>query len=289
MAEETIPPVPLMLQSKEISLDEGNFGTKENPSQPQNVLYRYALANQEHLDQALKAALNAQIEWKRETAASRSKLLFKVAEHFREKRGDLIGAMLADTAKTVAEADVEVSEAIDFIDYYRRNAEEWHSLRDIVFEPKGVVLVASPWNFPCSIPVGGITAALAAGNSVIFKPAPEAIFVGWLLASIFWESGISRDLLQFITCDDDPIGSLLIQDTRLSTILLTGATATARHFLQLRPGLDLSAQTVGKKLPGHYSLSRSGSCNQRSHPICFWPRWPKMQRLQLSDPRKRSV
>lgn len=179
-----------------------------------------------------------------QTVHRRSELLAQVAHLFRRYRGALIGAMIAETSKTIPEADTEVSEAIDFIEYYRRNAIEIQGLNEIRFSPKGIVLVASPWNFPCSIPVGGIAAALAAGNSVLFKPAPEAVSVGLQLAELFWQGGISREALQYVACDEETVGSALVK--AVSTVILTGATATARHFQNLRSGLDLMAETGGK-------------------------------------------
>lgn len=194
----------------------------------------------------VKSAMEAQESWCTRSPHDRSNILAEVAHLFRKYRGALIGVMAAETSKTVSEADVEVSEAIDFIEFYRRNAVEVQNLLDIRWHPKGVVLVASPWNFSCSIPTGGIAAALAAGNSVIFKPAPEAVWVGLQLARIFWEAGIPKGVLQFISCDDEPVGSALVRDPRISSIILTGATETARAFLRLRPGLDLMAETGGK-------------------------------------------
>ncbi len=173
-------------------------------------------------------------------------LLAHLAKELRSNRQELIGAMVADTGKTVSEADVEVSEAIDFANYYRHNLEEWHHLPDIQWKSKGTILVAPPWNFPCSIAAGGIIAALATGNCVIFKPASEAILIGWILVQLFWKAGISQEVLQFITCEDDPVGSYLIKDPRISAIVLTGATETAKLFLRMRPGLDLMAETGGK-------------------------------------------
>jgi RHH-type proline utilization regulon transcriptional repressor/proline dehydrogenase/delta 1-pyrroline-5-carboxylate dehydrogenase len=84
------------------------------------------------------------------------------------------------------------------------------------------------------------------GNSVIFKPAPETVLCGWILVNILWEAGIPKHVLQFINCVDEPIGSNLIADPRVNAIILTGATSTAKLFLSLRPGLDLSAETGGK-------------------------------------------
>ena len=142
------------------------------------------------------------MEWKK--FFERSLLLERAAGNLRARRAALIGAMAADTGKIIQESDVEVSEAIDFVEYYRRNAEDMHYLQDIEWKPKGTVLIAPPWNFPCSIPVGGIAAALAGGNTVLFKPAVEAILVGWELVQCFWDAGIPKETLQFIRCEGSP-------------------------------------------------------------------------------------
>ena len=87
---------------------------------------------------------------------------------------------------------------------------------------------------------------MAAGNCVIFKPAPETVLTGWVLVQNFWNAGIGRDVLQFLPCSDDPVGSQLIKDPRIASVVLTGATSTAKLFLDIRPGLDLIAETGGK-------------------------------------------
>lgn len=119
-------------------------------------------------------------------------------------------------------------------------------LSDIRHMPKGTVLVTPPWNFPVSIPLGGVAAALVTGNCVILKPAPEAVLCGYMVCEALWAAGVSKKTLQFFNCEDDPIGSKLICDPRINLIILTGATATARLFLKMRPSLDLSAETGGK-------------------------------------------
>lgn len=237
--------LPLILGDKHISTGS-ETGMGEDPSLPGKELYRYVLADAQHLETALNTAEKGFKTWSAKSLRDRSQILNEVAHQLRLHRADLIGAMVANTGKTVYEADIEVSEAIDFAEFYRRHAEELDFLEDIHFSPKGPVLVAPPWNFPCSIPAGGIIAALTCGNSVIFKPAPEAVLVGWQLASILWQAGIEKDVLQFFTCQDDPIGSLLVQDPRIAAVVLTGATGTAKHLLKLRPGLDLIAETGGK-------------------------------------------
>ncbi len=111
----------------------------------------------------------------------RCALLGQCAQKMREGRGDLIGVMMADGGKTALESDPEISEAIDFADYYLRSMMKMDACKDLSWKPKGTVLVAPPWNFPISIPAGGILGALAAGNCVLFKPAPEAVLSGWVL------------------------------------------------------------------------------------------------------------
>jgi len=244
-AEKKIDPIPLVLGESNTS-----FGIRMekgiDPSFPNRELYHYALGGEEELELCLQTAIKGFNKWSELPLRRRLYLLEEVAYKLSRHRGDLIGAMVADTGKIVSEADVEVSEAIDFAAYYRRNVEEYHFMKDLRWHPKGPSLVAPPWNFPCSIPAGGILASLAAGNSVIFKPAPEAVLVGWQLVNIFWEAGIDKDVLQFFCCEDDPIGSKLVQDLRLSLVILTGATSTAKHLLKLRPGIDLIAETGGK-------------------------------------------
>jgi len=238
-------PIPLVLGSH--TIDTGvDFAAGIDPSFPNTELFRYALAGKEQLELALKTATEASIHWSKRPLHERLFLIDEIAYKLRCHRADLIGAMIANTAKSIAEADSEVSEAIDFAAYYRRSAEELHAQKDLHWKANGVVLVAPPWNFPCSIAAGGILAALAAGNTVIFKPAPEAVLVGWQLVNILWNAGINKNVLQFFCCQDDTIGSRLIKDPRISTVILTGATSTAKLFFKLRPDIHLIAETGGK-------------------------------------------
>lgn len=177
--------------------------------------------------------------------SKRASLLRAVASELRRRRGDLIGVMMANTYKIFSEADSEVSESIDFANYYASNIEQLAEL-PISFKGKGATLILPPWNFPCSIPAGGILAALAAGCPVIFKPAPEAALVGSLLVEIFWQAGVPRDFLQFVLCPDEPEGSRLVSDPRIKATILTGASQTARYLTSLQSGFNLIAETGGK-------------------------------------------
>jgi len=215
-------------------------------SRPERVAHRHALADRAQVSRALDVARAAQKTWAARPLAERRALLDQAAAVLARQRGDLIGAMIVDGAKTVPEADPEVSEAIDFARYYPRSFEAAQDLSGGQMEPLGVVVVAPPWNFPLSIPASGVLAALAAGNGVLLKPAPEAVLVGWHLARALWDGGIPREALQFVPCPDDDVGRALISDPRVDAVILTGSAETARRFLTWRPDLTLFAETSGK-------------------------------------------
>ncbi len=183
------------------------------------------------------------------SATARRAILLDVAAELSRRRGDVIGAMLLDSAKSVGEADPEVSGAIDFAAYYARALDIevlGAEVSDCEMTPLGVVVVAPPWNFPLAIPAGGVLAALMAGNAVILKPAPEAVLVAWHLAQAFWAAGAPQDILQFVPAPDDDVGRALVTDARVDAVVLTGSIQTAHLFQNWRPGMRLFAETSGK-------------------------------------------
>ena len=239
-----IAPVPLVIEGEEIhTQDEGKA---IDPSQPDHPYYTYSKGGWEEINRALNSAKKEEDNWANTPVEERCMLLSKAAQELRKQRADQLGSMIGDAGKSLIEADVELSEAIDFAEYYRRSMRQFSALKDLEWTPKGTILVASPWNFPKAIPCGGILAALVTGNCVLFKPAPETVYTGYELVKALWKAGIPKKVLQFINCDDDPVGSKLIQDERVNAVILTGATSTGKLFMKLRPGIDLYAETGGK-------------------------------------------
>lgn len=193
------------------------------------------------LDTMLEIAKRAGAAWS--TRSDRVNIFERAAVQMTADRFNAIACMNAEGRKAVPEADAEVSEAIDFVRYYARTG---CPSREIEASPLGVVVVAPPWNFPYAIPCGGVIAALAAGNAVILKPAPEAVRTAWLLVRQLWSAGIPREVLQFFPGPDGEPGKSLIADTRVNAVVLTGSIETARLFQRLRPSLQLLAETSGK-------------------------------------------
>ncbi len=210
------------------------------------LIARYALADDRDIEMAVSVAKADPDGWRKKSLAERHEILSCVARELRMARADLIGAAAANTGKVFSEGDVEVSEAIDFAEYYPHSAKAFDDMRHVRCAGKGVGLVISPWNFPIAIPCGGILAALSAGNTVIFKPASVAVLVAWELCQCFWRAGVSRNVLQFIPCAGSTTGAKLTHHPDVDFIILTGGTDTGMRILKERPAVFLAAETGGK-------------------------------------------
>ncbi len=238
---------------------KGPLVESRDPSRCGVVVARYRQADGEQIGSALECA-RAEADpgvggWRNLPATERFQILRNVAQQLRQRRNDLIGAALAEAGKTIAESDPEVSEAIDFVEFYAKTALEICNDGKLQSRPVGFVVVVSPWNFPIAIPCGGIAAALAAGNAVILKPATDAVLPARILCECFWNAGVSRRALQFVVCSGSDAGEHLLLAPDLGAVILTGGTDTARQILARRPGLHLLAETGGKNATIVSSLS----------------------------------
>jgi len=202
----------------------------------------FAASGPEAVNTSLEQLRLAQPAWESSGLEHRARLLRQCAIVMEQGRFDTIACMVNDGKKAASEADVEVSEAIDFARYYA----EFRPPSTLRMSALGVVVVTPPWNFPYAIPCGGVLAALMAGNAVVLKPAPETAGTAWRLAQQLWQAGIPREIFSFLPCDESAAGRALITDSRVAAVVLTGACQTARLFLDWRPSLRLFAETSGK-------------------------------------------
>ena len=217
-------------------------------SQPGDVLVcEMSRAGKEQVQQILDIADADAGHWRETTVEERHQIMYKAANILGQLRGDLNGSMCAITGKTIEEADVEVSEAIDYCRFYTTTMKKFAALPDIEMRGKGTVLVLSPWNFPCAIPCGGVVAALASGNTCILKPATVAAPVAWLFAKAFWEAGVPKQALQVIIADREAT-PLLTSSPIIKHVILTGGTETAQALAHANPRKPLSAETGGKNV-----------------------------------------
>lgn len=181
--------------------------------------------------------------WRDVPAAERAALLRRAARALAAARGTLLAVMLDEAGKTVAEADPEISEAVDFAAYYAERAAE---LDGAPFVADRVVAVTPPWNFPVAIPLGGCLAALAAGAPVLLKPAPQVRACAEAGVAALHRAGIPRDALQLLPTDESDAGRRLVTHPEVDRVVLTGSSETAALFRSWRPDLSLVAETSGK-------------------------------------------
>lgn len=215
--------------------------------QPTNVcVCKVGLTTLPEVEEMLRIADEDASGWRKTSLSQRNRVLHQVADNLSAKRGDLIGCMSAITGKTFYEGDVEVSEAVDFCRYYPISMKTFENLENVKISPKGIILVIPPWNFPLAIPVGGVAAALAGGNTVILKPATSAYPVAWEFAQCFWEAGVPKDALQLLCADGREPVNYLTKSPLIKHIILTGGTDTAFRLLESNPKCPLAAETGGK-------------------------------------------
>ncbi|HEY8295918.1 MAG TPA: bifunctional proline dehydrogenase/L-glutamate gamma-semialdehyde dehydrogenase, partial [Micrococcaceae bacterium] len=198
------------------------------------------------IDALVHSAVSAQTSWAELGGAGRAEFLRRAALELSARRGDLIEVAASETGKTLAEGDVEISEAVDFANYYALSAERLDAVQGATFVPSKLTVVTPPWNFPIAITAGSILAPLAAGSSVIIKPAPQAKRCAAVVVEALWSAGISKDVLVLADVEEGPIGQHLISHPAVDRVILTGAYETAKLFRSWRHDLPLLAETSGK-------------------------------------------
>lgn len=203
-----------------------------NPSNPSEVVGKVGLLSIEQADGAIAAAKAAFPAWKNTPASERAAILRRAADLMEQRRAELCAWMVLETGKVLGQADPEVSEAIDFCRYY---ADEMERLNagvnfDVVgetnryhYQPRGISLIISPWNFPLAIPTGMTVASLVAGNCTLLKPAETSSVIAAKLTEILIEAGIPAGVFQYIPSKGSTVGAHLVKHPDVHMITFTGS------------------------------------------------------------------
>ncbi len=204
------------------------------------------LTTPEQLETVIAGAVEASEKWGSLSGKERAGYLHKAALVLERRRAELLEVMAAEAGKTLDQGDPEVSEAIDFANYYAHLAEELDQVDGAASRPVRLTVVTPPWNFPLAIPAGSTIAALAAGSAVVVKPATQARRTGSVMVDALWEAGVPRDVLRLVQLSEHDLGRRLVSDPRVDRLILTGAYETAELFRSFRSDLHLLAETSGK-------------------------------------------
>ena len=207
-----------------------------NPADPSDRPGTLEVASSQDIETALATANPWQA-----SAQDRGKILARAAELYEENFGEIFALLVREAGKTQMDAVAELREAVDFLRYYGANAP--------TAEPIGTFTCISPWNFPLAIFTGQISAALAAGNAVLAKPAEQTPLIAHLAVRLLLNAGVPKDALQLLPGAGD-VGAALTSDPRVKGVAFTGSTETARKIRatmadHLDPGAPFIAETGG--------------------------------------------
>jgi 1-pyrroline-5-carboxylate dehydrogenase len=211
-----------------------------NPASKDRVVGKFQKGGKEHVERAIDAAWTAFENWKRQPVEVRAGLLLKAAAIMRERKHELSAVMVLEVGKTWGEADADTAEAIDFLEFYAREAYRYGGEQpivkiesednDLVYIPLGVGAVIPPWNFPLAIMAGMTTAAVAAGNTIVLKPSSDSPWIAYRFIQLLEEAGMPPGVVNFVSGGGGDVGDPLIQHPRIRFISFTGSMEVGLHI-----------------------------------------------------------
>ncbi|WP_414568433.1 L-glutamate gamma-semialdehyde dehydrogenase [Nostoc sp. CCY 9925] len=203
-----------------------------NPSNFSEVVGKVGLISVEQAEQAMQAAKAAFPGWRKTPVQERARILRKAGDLMEERRAELAAWMVLEVGKAVKEADGEVSEAIDFCRYYADEMERLDQgvIYDIpgetnryIYQPRGIAVVISPWNFPLAIACGMTVAALVSGNCTLLKPAETSSVIAAKLTEILIDAGFPKGVFQYVPGKGSQVGAYLVNHPDTHVIAFTGS------------------------------------------------------------------
>ncbi len=223
----------------EQSVEDGEMQPVINPAEPKDIVGYVREATETEVEQALESAVNNAPIWFATPPQERAAILERAAVLMEDQMQQLIGILVREAGKTFSNAIAEVREAVDFLHYYAGQVRD--DFDNETHRPLGPVVCISPWNFPLAIFTGQIAAALAAGNSVLAKPAEQTPLIAAQGISILLEAGVPAGVVQLLPGRGETVGAKLTSDNRVRGVMFTGSTEVA-SLLQRNIATRLDAQ-----------------------------------------------
>lgn len=223
---------PLVIDGQALTLDK-TFASI-NPARPAEALGHFADGDASHANQAIAAAGEAFKTWQYVPVEERARYLLRAAAKLRRHKHEFSATMVLEVGKSWYEADADTAEAIDFLEYYARQAlrifdssellAQYPAEQDsLYYIPLGVGAVIPPWNFACAIVTGMVGAALVTGNTVVLKPAEQSPWTAYKMCDLFWSQGIPRGVLNYITGPGEIVGARMVEHPQTRFITFTGS------------------------------------------------------------------
>jgi 1-pyrroline-5-carboxylate dehydrogenase len=228
-----------------------------NPSKPSQVVGIHQKAGKEHVEPAMTAALKAFKTWSRTPIEERAALLFRTADLLRERKMDHMAWLVFEVSKNWGEADADISEAIDFCEFYAREALRFAKAeppvqmpgeRDsLTYIPLGVGAVIPPWNFPCAIMAGLVVASIVSGNTVILKPSSDSPTIAAKFVELLEEAGMPEGVVNFCPGAGASFGDAVVAHPKTRYVAFTGSREVGLHI----------NKTAATQAPGQLWIKRT--------------------------------
>jgi 1-pyrroline-5-carboxylate dehydrogenase len=231
---------PLIINGQERDTEGKLMST--NPCDTSETVGSTARATIQDAEDALAGAWDAFATWKTWSMDARARVLLKAAAILKRRRLEACALMTLEVGKNYAEADVEVAEGIDFLEYYAREAMKYEGFgaaettwydgeeNGLMYLPLGVGVSISPWNFPCAIFLGMLAAPIVVGNCMIVKPAEDSGMIAGLMTEILREAGLPAGVVQFLPGVGEEVGEHLTTHPRTRFITFTGSRSVGLHI-----------------------------------------------------------
>jgi RHH-type proline utilization regulon transcriptional repressor/proline dehydrogenase/delta 1-pyrroline-5-carboxylate dehydrogenase len=214
-----------------------------SPSDRKMLVATSSSASAADADKAVSSALSAYADWSRTTPEHRASILVEAARIMRAQRMFLAAVMVYEAGKPWREADADVCEAIDFLEYYAREMLRLGGARrlqasilgernELRYSPLGVVAVIGPWNFPLAIPVGMSSAAIVCGNTVVLKPAEQTPLIASLFIEIMEAAGLPKGVLNFLPGRGEVCGARIVSHPDVRMVVFTGSRDVGLHIIR---------------------------------------------------------
>ncbi len=232
---------PLIIDGEEIYTKE-TFKSI-NPSKKDEVVGEFSIAEKGHIERAIEVAWKAFEDWKKVPAKERASILLRAAYLLRKRKHEFSATMVLEVGKNYAEADADTAEAIDYLEFYAREAVRYGEYQPLTpFEgeipeyfyiPLGVGVIIPPWNFPLAITLGMTTASIVTGNCAILKPSSDAPLIAYKFVKLMHEAGLPKGVLNFLTGSGSKVGDPLVSHPKTRFIAFTGSREVGCHIYEL--------------------------------------------------------
>ncbi len=229
---------------------------RENPAALREIAAEVGYATAAQAQAAVASAARAFPAWRDRPVRQRAEILLQAAKLMRERRDELAALMCYEVGKTPREADGDVIEAIDFCEYYAREAVRlFAGVKQgdvpgednlLSYEARGVAAVIAPWNFPCAILTGMVTAALVTGNTVVMKPAEQSSAIGLRVYEILRAAGVPAEVLHFLPGRGEEVGAELVKSRDVQLVAFTGSRDVGLFILRESATLSAGQEHIRK-------------------------------------------